>query len=98
MTRPPLSLLDLTRGREDQGPAQALQNAAAIAGHVEGLGFQRYRVAEHHNMVGVASAATPVVVAHVGAATQADELMLVTDTHDFAARQRSLSLTAEAWG
>ena len=69
MMRPPLSLLDLTRVREDQGPAQALKNAAAIAAHVETLGFHRYWVAEHHNMVGVASAATPVVVAHVGAAT-----------------------------
>jgi luciferase family oxidoreductase group 1 len=69
MTRPPLSLLDLTRVREDQGPAQALKNAAAIAAHVETLGFHRYWVAEHHNIVGVASAATPVVVAHVGAAT-----------------------------
>ena len=70
MTPPPLSLLDLTRVREDQGPAQALQNAAAIAAHAEQLGFHRYWVAEHHNMVGVASAATPVVVAHVGAATR----------------------------
>jgi len=69
MTRPPLSLLDLTRVREDQGPAQALRNAAEIAAHVESLGFDRYWVAEHHNMVGVASAATPVVIAHVGAAT-----------------------------
>lgn len=69
MTRPPLSLLDLTRVREDQGPAQALQNARAIAQHVEGLGFHRYWVAEHHNMVGVASAATPVVIAHVAGGT-----------------------------
>ncbi|WP_149139574.1 LLM class flavin-dependent oxidoreductase [Gemmobacter caeruleus] len=69
MTRPPLSLLDLTRVRADQGPGQALRNAAAIAAHVEGLGFRRYWVAEHHNMEGVASAATPVVIAHVAAAT-----------------------------
>ncbi|WP_151720425.1 LLM class flavin-dependent oxidoreductase [Gemmobacter serpentinus] len=70
MTRPPLSLLDLTRVREDQGPAQALRNAAAIAAHVETLGFRRYWVAEHHNMEGVASAATPVVIGHVAGATK----------------------------
>ncbi|MEH7826711.1 LLM class flavin-dependent oxidoreductase [Gemmobacter denitrificans] len=69
MTLPPLSLLDLTRVREDQGPAQALRNAARIAAHAESLGFHRYLVAEHHNMVGVASAATPVVIGHVAAAT-----------------------------
>ena len=65
----PLSLLDLTRVREDQGPGVALHNAARIAAHVEALDFQRYWVAEHHNMVGVASAAVPVVLAHVGAHT-----------------------------
>lgn len=70
MTRPPLSLLDLTRVREDQGPAQALRNAARVAAHVEDLGFRRYWLAEHHNMVGVASAATAVVIAHVAAATR----------------------------
>ena len=65
----PLSLLDLTRVREDLGPAQALHNAAQIAAHVEALDFKRYWVAEHHNMEGVASAATAVVLAHVGART-----------------------------
>ena len=65
----PLSLLDLTRVREDHGPAQALHNAARIASHIEALDFKRYWLAEHHNMEGVASAAVSVVLAHVGAQT-----------------------------
>lgn len=65
----PLSLLDLTRVREDLGPGVALHTAARIAAHVEALDFKRYWVAEHHNMVGVASAAVAVVLAHVAAQT-----------------------------
>lgn len=69
MKFPPLSLLDLVRVTEAGGPRQALLNARAIAAHAEGLGFTRYWVAEHHNMVGIGSAATPVVLAHVAAGT-----------------------------
>lgn len=69
MTRPPLSLLDLTRVREDEGPEGALRNAALIARHAETLGFHRFWLAEHHNMVGVASAATQVVIGHVASQT-----------------------------
>ena len=52
------SALDLAPIRDDGTPAQALHNALALARHVEGLGFQRFWVAEHHNMDGIASAAT----------------------------------------
>lgn len=69
MTRPKLSLLDLVRVAEGATPRQALLNARTIAQAAETLGFHRYWVAEHHNMVGIASAATAVVLAHVGAGT-----------------------------
>jgi luciferase family oxidoreductase group 1 len=49
--------------------AQALANAADLARHAEALGFTRYWCAEHHGMSGIASAATSVVLAHIGAAT-----------------------------
>jgi luciferase family oxidoreductase group 1 len=47
----------------------ALANAADIARHAEALGYRRYWTAEHHGMPGIASAATAVVLAHIGAAT-----------------------------
>jgi luciferase family oxidoreductase group 1 len=67
MTR--FSVLDLVSVRQGEGAAPALQHAATLAQHVEALGFDRYWVAEHHGMPGIASAATSVVLAHIGAAT-----------------------------
>lgn len=67
MTR--LSLLDLVPVTQGGSIATSLANAADLAAHVEGLGFTRYWVAEHHGMAGIAGAATSVVLAHVGAAT-----------------------------
>lgn len=67
MTR--FSLLDLVPVREGQDDAAALRDAADLATHAEELGFHRYWVAEHHGMPGIASAATAVVLAHIGAAT-----------------------------
>ena len=63
------SMLDLVPITQDGSPAISLANAADMARHAEALGFQRYWVAEHHGMAGIASAATAVVIAHVGAAT-----------------------------
>jgi len=63
------SLLDLVPVVEGGTVSQALANAADLARHAESLGFRRYWVAEHHGMEGIASAATAVVIAHVGAAT-----------------------------
>lgn len=63
------SLLDLVPIVQGGSAAQALANAADLARHAEALGFTRYWVAEHHGMEGIASAATAVVIAHVGAAT-----------------------------
>ena len=49
--------------------AQALNNSRALAQHCENAGYYRYWVAEHHNMRGIASAATSVVVGHIAAGT-----------------------------
>jgi luciferase family oxidoreductase group 1 len=67
MTR--FSLLDLVPVREGEDVATALANAADLAAHAEALGYHRYWVAEHHGMAGIASAATAVVLAHIGHAT-----------------------------
>jgi luciferase family oxidoreductase group 1 len=63
------SLLDLVPIIQGGTASQALRNAADLAQHAESLGFTRYWVAEHHGMDGIASAATAVVIAHVGQAT-----------------------------
>ncbi|GAD55136.1 LLM class flavin-dependent oxidoreductase [Limimaricola cinnabarinus] len=63
------SLLDLAPVTEDETPAQALAHAADLARHAEALGYHRYWLAEHHNMPGIASAATAVVIGHVAQAT-----------------------------
>ncbi|MDT7534600.1 LLM class flavin-dependent oxidoreductase [Sphingobium sp. SA2] len=67
MTR--FSLLDLVPVREGDSIATALANTADLAAHAERLGYQRFWVAEHHGMAGIASAATSVVLAHIGQAT-----------------------------
>jgi luciferase family oxidoreductase group 1 len=66
----PLSILDLAPVSENSSPARALQNARDLAQHAERLGYQRYWVAEHHNMVGIASAATSVVIGYIAANTK----------------------------
>ncbi|NML08977.1 LLM class flavin-dependent oxidoreductase [Sphingobium sp. AR-3-1] len=63
------SLLDLVPVREGDTVATALANAADLAAHAERLGYYRFWVAEHHGMAGIASAATAVVLAHIGHAT-----------------------------
>ncbi|MDD2610094.1 MAG: LLM class flavin-dependent oxidoreductase [Giesbergeria sp.] len=67
--RPALSMLDLVAVREGGTVAQALQVAVRTAQHVEALGFARYWVAEHHNMPGIASSATAVLVGHIAGQT-----------------------------
>lgn len=64
-----LSVLDLSLIPEGGSAADALGNSAALAQRAEQLGFHRYWVAEHHNMPGIASAATAVVIGHIGAHT-----------------------------
>ena len=71
MALPPLSVLDLAPIVEGSTPREALQNSLDLAQHVERLGYRRFWLAEHHNAVGIASAATAVVIAHVAAGTSA---------------------------
>lgn len=65
----PLSVLDLAPIPEGGSAGQALRNSLDFARHVEALGYARYWMAEHHNMPGIASAATAVALAHVAAGT-----------------------------
>jgi luciferase family oxidoreductase group 1 len=65
----PFSVLDLAMVNQGASIADALNRSRELAHHVETLGFQRFWLAEHHNMPGIASAATSVVIAHVGSAT-----------------------------
>jgi len=66
---PPFSVLDLAPIVEGATAADALGNSLDLARHVERLGYRRFWLAEHHNAVGIASAATAVVIAHVAAGT-----------------------------
>ncbi|CAM5409223.1 LLM class flavin-dependent oxidoreductase [Eoetvoesiella caeni] len=64
-----ISILDLVRIREGSNAREALDNARDLAHHAEGWGYRRFWMAEHHNMQGIASAATSVAIAHVAAGT-----------------------------
>ncbi|CAI8055310.1 Uncharacterized protein YvbT [Geodia barretti] len=64
-----LSILDLSPIPEGADAAQAFGNTVELARHVERLGFRRYWLAEHHNMAGIGSAATAVLIGHVAGAT-----------------------------
>lgn len=66
----PLSMLDLVAVREGGTVADALAIALRTAQHAESLGFKRYWLAEHHNMSGIASSATAVLVGHIAGGTQ----------------------------
>jgi len=65
-----LSILDLVRVTQGTDARGALDNARDLAAHAEALGYTRFWVAEHHNMAGVASAATAVVIGHIAAGTK----------------------------
>lgn len=66
---PVFSVLDLAPVPQGSTVGQALQNSLDLARHAERLGFHRYWLAEHHNMPGIASAATAVVISHIAAGT-----------------------------
>jgi len=65
----PLSVLDLAPVTEGSDVGEALRNTLELARRAEALGFNRYWLAEHHSMPGIASAATSVVIGQVAAAT-----------------------------
>ncbi|WP_019376472.1 LLM class flavin-dependent oxidoreductase [Virgibacillus halodenitrificans] len=65
----PLSVLDLAPVNEGTEPSDSFKNSVELAQHVEQLGFNRYWLAEHHNMPGIASSATSVIMGHIAEKT-----------------------------
>ena len=66
----PFSVLDLAPIKQGSDAAQAFRNSVDLAQHAEKWGFKRFWLAEHHNMTGIASAATSVVIGHVAGGTK----------------------------
>jgi luciferase family oxidoreductase group 1 len=66
----PFSVLDLSPIAEGSTASDALRNSLELAQHAEKLGYRRYWLAEHHNMPGIASAATAVAIGHVAGGTK----------------------------
>jgi luciferase family oxidoreductase group 1 len=66
----PISVLDLAFVPAGSTPADALRNTLHLAQHAELWGYRRFWLAEHHNMIGIASAATSVVIGYVAAGTR----------------------------
>ncbi|GAE95454.1 hypothetical protein JCM21714_4698 [Gracilibacillus boraciitolerans JCM 21714] len=64
------SLLDLAPVLAGKNASISFQNSADLAKHVEKLGFYRYWLAEHHNMPGIASSATSLVISHIASHTE----------------------------
>jgi luciferase family oxidoreductase group 1 len=69
MPVPPFSVLDLAPVSQGSSPAEALRSSLDLARHVERWGYKRFWLAEHHNMTGIASAATAVVIGYVAGGT-----------------------------
>ncbi len=65
----PYSVLDLSPVPAGHTAAEALANTVDLARHAERLGYRRYWMAEHHNMTGIASAATSILIGHVAGKT-----------------------------
>lgn len=66
----PISVLDLAPVIEGNTPADSFRNSLDLAQHVEKWGYHRYWLAEHHNMPGIASSATSVVIGYIAAGTE----------------------------
>jgi luciferase family oxidoreductase group 1 len=69
ITKIPFSVLDLSPVFEGDTASDALRHTLTLAQHVEKLGYKRFWLAEHHNMPGIASAATSVVIGYVAGGT-----------------------------
>src|SRR6202166_2798353 len=65
-----VSVLDLVGMRPGELAGSAIARSVALAQHVEKLGYQRYWLAEHHSIAGLACSATPVLIGHVAGATK----------------------------
>ncbi|MGB7189032.1 MAG: MsnO8 family LLM class oxidoreductase, partial [Acidobacteriaceae bacterium] len=70
LSRTPLSVLDLAHVRQGGTVAEAFHNTLEMAQAAERLGYRRFWLAEHHNIPGVASAATSVLIGHVAGGTR----------------------------
>src|SRR5213595_3606320 len=66
----PFSILDLSPITEGSDAAQSFRNTLDLAQHAERWGFNRYWLAEHHGMPGIASAATSILISHVASGTK----------------------------
>ncbi|TKI08615.1 luciferase-like monooxygenase [Martelella alba] len=66
----PFSLLDLSPVPQGSSPRQAFESSLDLARHAEDWGYHRYWLAEHHNMTGIASAATSVLIGYLAAGTR----------------------------
>ncbi len=66
----PLSVLDLVPIGEGFSISDAMRNSTKLAQSVEQFGYERYWIAEHHNFINIASAATSVLLSHIGANTK----------------------------
>ena len=67
---PPLSVLDLAPVLEGSDATVSFRNTLDLAQHAEAWGYRRYWLAEHHNMPGIASAATSVLIGYVAGGTR----------------------------
>jgi luciferase family oxidoreductase group 1 len=65
----PVSVLDLVMVNDDGSPRQSMQNSLDLAQHAEHWGYKRYWLAEHHNIQGVASTATSVLIGFIASGT-----------------------------
>ena len=65
----PFSVLDLAPITEGSNASESIKNSVDLAKHTENWGFNRYWLAEHHNMPGIASSATSILIGHIAAAT-----------------------------
>jgi len=70
MTRIPVSILDLAPIRRGETASDSFAASVVLAQRAEDLGYQRIWYAEHHNIAGIASSATSVLIAHIGAQTR----------------------------
>ena len=92
----PLSILDLSPIVEGGDAGQSLRNSLDLARYVEALGYGRYWMAEHHNLPGIASAATAVALAHVN---QTDRLVgLAEELLCNAAERQAMGERAQRFG
>ena len=86
----PLSVLDLSVVTTGTKPAAALRNSIDLARHVDGLGYVRYWLAEHHNLASVASPAPDVMIGQIAAAYYFAHFLIILPLVSAAEKPRPL--------